>query len=63
MRSFDDLVEPLRAQDDDMCAGPTFSEKIQMAADEAHSSFISRNVRNLIEYLRDSVARPLLGMF
>ena len=46
-----------------MCAGPTFSEKIQMAADEAHSSFISRKVRNLIEYLRDSVARPLLGMF
>ena len=43
----DDLVEALRAQDDDMCAGLTFSERIQMAADEAHSSFISQKVRNL----------------
>ena len=37
-----DLVEALRAQDDDMCAMPTFSERIHMAADEAHSSFISQ---------------------
>ena len=43
----DDLVEALRAQDDDMCAGLTFSERIQMAAGEAHSTFISQKVRNL----------------
>ena len=36
----DDLVEALRAQDDDMFAGLTFSERIQMAADEAHSSLV-----------------------
>lgn len=47
MWSCDDLVEALGTQDDNMCAGPTFSERIQMAADEARSSFISRKVRNL----------------
>lgn len=43
----DDLVEALGSQDDEMCAGLTFSERIQMAADEAYPSFISQKVRNL----------------
>lgn len=43
----DDLVEALSALDGDMCAGLTFSERIQMATDEARSSIISQKVRNL----------------
>ena len=43
----DDLVETLRALDGDMCAGLIFSERIQMATDEARSSIISQKVRNL----------------
>lgn len=42
-----DLLDALQAQDDAMCMGMTCAERVQMAVDEAHSSYVSQKVRNL----------------
>lgn len=42
-----ELLDALRAQDDDVCMGMTCAERVQMAVDEAHSSYISAKVNNL----------------
>ena len=42
-----DLLEALAAQDDSLCMGMTCAERIQMAVDEAHSSFVTGKIRNL----------------
>lgn len=34
------LIDAVEAQDDDMCMGMTFAERMQMAVDEAHSAFV-----------------------
>ena len=42
-----DLLGALEAQDEGMCMGMTCAERVQMAVDEAHSSFVTSKVRNL----------------
>ena len=42
-----DLLDALEAQDEGMCMGMTCAERVQMAVDEAHSSFVTSKVRNL----------------
>ena len=42
-----ELLDALKAQDDGVCMGMTCAERVQMAVDEAHSSYISAKVRNL----------------
>ena len=42
-----ELLAALSAQDEAVCAGMAFSERVQMAVDEAHSDFITQKVRNL----------------
>lgn len=42
-----ELLDALKAQDDGTCMGLTCAERVQMAVDEAHSSYISAKVRNL----------------
>lgn len=44
-----DLLAALEAQDEGMCMGMTCSERVQMAVDEAHSSFVTSKVRNLVK--------------
>lgn len=43
------LLSAIEAQDDDMCMGMTFAERLQMAVDEAHSSFVDGKVEQLIK--------------
>lgn len=42
-----ELLAALSAQDEAVCAGMAFAERVQMAVDEAHSDFITQKVRNL----------------
>ena len=42
-----DLLDAFAAQDEGMCMGMTCAEGVQMAVDEAHSSFVTSKVRNL----------------
>lgn len=42
-----ELHAALSAQDEAVCAGMAFAERVQMAVDEAHSDFITQKVRNL----------------
>lgn len=42
-----ELLAALSAQDEAVCAGMAFSERVQMAVDEAHSDFITQKVRSL----------------
>ena len=42
------LVDAIEAQDDGLCMGMTFVERMQMATDEAHSAFAGRKVEQLI---------------
>ncbi len=42
-----DLLDAFAAQDEGMCMGMTCAERVQMAVDEAHSSFVTSKVRNL----------------
>lgn len=42
-----ELLDALKAQDDGVCMGMTCAERVQMAVDEAHPSYISAKVRNL----------------
>ena len=42
-----ELLAALSAQDEAVCAGMAFSERVQMAVDEARSDFITQKVRNL----------------
>lgn len=42
-----EMLAALEAQDDELCAGMTFAERLQMATDEAHSAFITAKVENL----------------
>ncbi len=41
------LLDALEAQDDDLCMGMSFTERIQVAVDEAHSSFIDAKIEQL----------------
>ncbi len=56
------LLAALSAQDEAVCAGMAFAERVQMAVDEAHSDFITQKVRNLtrragLRYPRPTSAR------
>ena len=42
-----ELLAALSAQDEAVCAGMAFAERVQVAVDEAHSDFITQKVRNL----------------
>ena len=42
-----ELLDALKAQNDGVCMGMTCAERVQMAVDEAHPSYISAKVRNL----------------
>lgn len=42
------LIDAIESQDDDVCMGLTFVERMQMAVDEAHSTFIEGKVEQLI---------------
>lgn len=42
-----DLLAALEAQDEAVCMGMTCAERVQMAVDEAHSSYVTSKVRNL----------------
>lgn len=42
-----DLLDALVVQDKTMCMGMTCAERMQMAVDEAYSSFVSQKVKNL----------------
>lgn len=44
-----DLLEALAAQDEEVCVGMPYAERIQMAVDEAHSSFVTQKVANLVK--------------
>lgn len=44
-----DLLATLEAQDEGMRMGTTCSERVQMAVDEAHTSFATPKVRNLVK--------------
>lgn len=48
------LLDAFAAQDESMCMGVTCSERVQMAVDEAHSSFVTQKITNLTKraYLR-----------
>ena len=41
------LLDALEAQDDELCLGLTFAERMQMAVDEAHSTFVEGKVHQL----------------
>lgn len=43
-----DLINALESQDDSACMGMTFAERLQAAVDEAHSSFVTARVENLV---------------
>lgn len=42
-----ELLDALEAQGEGMCMGMTCAERVQMAVDEAHSTFVTSKVRNL----------------
>lgn len=42
-----DLLAALEAQDETLCAGMAFGERVQAAVDEAHSSFVTAKIGNL----------------
>ena len=42
-----DLLDAFTTQDETMCMGMTCAERVQMAVDEAYSSFVSQKVKNL----------------
>ncbi len=42
-----DLLAALEAQDEGMCMGMTCEKRVQMAIDEAYSSFVTAKVKNL----------------
>lgn len=44
-----ELLAALEAQDEGICMGMTCPERVQMAVDEAHSSFVTSKVRNLVK--------------
>lgn len=46
------LLCAIEAQDDDLCIGMTFAERLQMAVDEAHSDFVTNKVGQLIRRAR-----------
>lgn len=52
------ILDAFSAQDESMCMGMTFSERVQMAVDEAHSSFVTQKINNLTKraFLRYSEA-------
>lgn len=43
------LLDALEAQDDAVCMGLTFAERLQMAVDEAYSDYINKTVAGLIK--------------
>ena len=43
------LLEALEAQDDVVCMGLTFAERLQMAVDEAYSDYMNKTVASLIK--------------
>lgn len=42
-----DMLAALEAQDDSACIGMTFEERVQMAVDEAHSTFVTAKIESL----------------
>lgn len=45
----DDLLDALLAQDDAVCMGMPFEQRIQMAVDEAHAGYVADKIRNLVK--------------
>lgn len=42
-----DLLEAFTLQDETFCLGTTCAERVQMAVNEAHSSFVTQKIHNL----------------
>lgn len=42
-----EILAALKAQDDVLCSGMTFEDRLQMAADEARSAFVTSKIENL----------------
>lgn len=51
------LLDALEAQDDDLCMGMSFTERIQVAVDEAHSSFIDAKIEQLKKTRTSSLSK------
>lgn len=45
----DELLDALLAQDDAVCMGMPFEQRIQMAVDEAHAGYVADKIRNLVK--------------
>ena len=45
----EELIGAMEAQDETVCMGLTFEERVQMAVDEAHSSFVNVKVASMIK--------------
>ena len=45
----DGLLDALLAQDDAVCMGMPFEQRIQMAVDEAHAGYVADKIRNLVK--------------
>lgn len=45
----DDLLDALLAQDDAVCMGMPFEQRIQMVVDEVHAGYVTDKIRNLVK--------------
>lgn len=54
-----DLLEALSSQDEAKCMSMTCTERVQMAVDEAHSTFVTQKVKTLQSVRTSDILKPM----